>query len=280
MPAPDLVIPEVHPALLLLAQSVVMLVRWRVECGRYRVALRADVLLSKIRALRGHRPVTHVQQHLAVRRRDEERIVEWTLPAAKVGVAQLTIQRIQRHRLRQFLSRKISWRYSDNDPARAKDLTAVCIALVRPSLSRRICHKTIARSAGRPSLDRAHRYAQNVGSIRLERNHSSISLQHKWGTLRDRHAPNDTANTTEPSLRASEFQTQGRPIPDSRSDRPHPLLRPESSMRNLPRLARLENVYEPGKAAQSYKTPPSESTRSFRHECGRPRAELNLGHRS
>lgn len=38
---------------------------------------------------------------------------------------------------------------------------------------------------------------------------------------------------------------------------------------------RLENVssYEPGKAAQSYKTPPSESTRSFRLECGRSRVD-------
>jgi hypothetical protein len=74
MPAADLVITKVHPALLLLPQSVVMLVCGRVEQGRNAVAFRPGVILRYFRAFGCHRPAAHVQQCLTFRWCDQERM--------------------------------------------------------------------------------------------------------------------------------------------------------------------------------------------------------------
>ena len=136
MPAANLVIPQVHPAFLLLPQSVVVFACRRIEGGHNPVALRPRVSRRHLRALRHHRPAAHVQQRLAVGRGHLQSIIVRTMPALapEVRIAQLKIQRIERHRLREFLLRKVLGRHAHNHSGRAEYVVAFRVSLVRPSL--------------------------------------------------------------------------------------------------------------------------------------------------
>jgi hypothetical protein len=149
-------------------------------CARVRVPLRHPL------AFRRHRPGPHVQQRLAFRRCHQQCVVVRSIPAAastKVLFAQLKVQRIERHRLRQLFLRKIPWRHAHHHPRRAVHVVAVGVALVRPSLCLGLRRKPVSRSAGRRSFVCAHRYPQNIRGIGLQRDHPPIPLQHKRSTL-------------------------------------------------------------------------------------------------
>src|SRR6185437_8448965 len=112
MPAANLVIAEVHPSLLLLTQSVVVLVGLRIKCGRNSIAFRAR--LSPFRMLWRHHPATHVHQDPASGRCHLQLII--MRPAicstSEVLVAQLIIEVVQRHRSRSLFLREVPWGYT------------------------------------------------------------------------------------------------------------------------------------------------------------------------
>ena len=182
-------IPQVHPALLLLAQSVVVFACRRIEGGHHPVALRPRISRRHVGALRHHRPGAHVQQRLAVGRGHQQSIIVRGLPAPapEIRIAQLKIQRIERHRLRQFLLRKVPRRHAHHQPIRSEYVVPFRVALVRPSLGRRLGHKPVPRSACGRGLIGAHRHPQYVWGIGLQRNHPAFALQNHRTTLGHRH---------------------------------------------------------------------------------------------
>ena len=150
MPAADLVIPQVHPALLLLAQPVVVLVCRRVEGGRNPVALRADVLppprprspapspRCACAAASCRPPSLPASASLWTGRR-----LDLRRPRLQSRDRAAEIQRIQRHRLRQFLARKISRRHAHHHPLGSKHI-------VPPSASRSCVHPSAEGFATNP----------------------------------------------------------------------------------------------------------------------------------
>ena len=85
-----------------------------------------------------------MQQHLAVRRCYQQCIVVRTTAAvvrtvastaaSKIVLAQLQIQRVERHRPRQLVFRQISRRHTHHHPGGPVHIVAFGVALVRPSL--------------------------------------------------------------------------------------------------------------------------------------------------
>ena len=137
-------VPQIHPSLLLLAQSVVVFIDRRVEGGDHPVALCARVCRRHFRALRLHHPRAHVQQHLAVGSCHHQRVVVRTTPAvvrtipaaasSEVVFAQLEIQRVERHRSRQLVLGQIRRRQAHHHPGGPIHIVAFRVALMRPSL--------------------------------------------------------------------------------------------------------------------------------------------------
>jgi hypothetical protein len=180
MPTTDLVIPQVHPALLLLPQSVVVLVGVRVERSRNTIAFCASVQVGDFRAFGRHGPPAHVQQCLAFGCCHQERVVVRTMTtsAAEVDIAQLTVKSIERHGFRQLIIRQILRRDANHHTGRSEGV-AFRIALVRPSLRGRLANKPISWIACPRSRVGAYRHSHNVRSIGNQRNHAPIPLQHQ-----------------------------------------------------------------------------------------------------
>ncbi len=126
-----------------------------------------------------------MQQHLALRRRHQQRIMVRTTiaSASEVHFAQLIIERIQRHRLWQLFLRQVPRRDTRHHLRRSEHVGTFGIAVVRPSFCRGRSHNPVSRSARRRSLINAHGHTQNVGGIRDQRNHSPLSLQNKRPAL-------------------------------------------------------------------------------------------------
>src|ERR1700729_1912917 len=110
----------------------------------------------------------------------------WTAPtvvgtisaaASKVLVAQLKIQRIERHRLRSLVLRKILRRQTHHHAGRSKHIVAFHVSLVRPTFRGWFRNESISRSPCCGSPVDAQRYPQNIRGIGLERNRPSSPLQ-------------------------------------------------------------------------------------------------------
>src|SRR5450631_4458557 len=107
-----------------------------------------------------------------------------TVPAApaKVDVTQIEVEGVQRHRPGPLVRRQIFRGDAHHHPRGAKHLVTLCIARVRPAISRWFCRKSVSWRPNR-RLAGTHCYPQNVWGVGLERNRPPATLQHQRATL-------------------------------------------------------------------------------------------------
>src|SRR5450631_155443 len=107
-----------------------------------------------------------------------------TVPAApaKVDVTQIEVEGVQRHRPGPLVRRQIFRGDAHHHPRGAKHLVTLCIARVRPAISRWFCRKSVSWRPNRRLAD-THCYPQNVWGVGFERNRPTFPLQHQRTTL-------------------------------------------------------------------------------------------------
>ena len=180
--------PQVHPALLLLAEPVVVLVGGRVEKRRDPVCLVARCCAGDIGAFRGHGPRTHVKQGPPARSRHAHVVVVRRVGirvSQKVFKAQFPVQCVERHSLHLLVNRASSRRDPDHKTRRSEDVGSLTVPLVRPTLRLRLRRNPISWGRDCSPFGRAHRHAYDVWCVGNEGDHPALALEDKRVVSRD-----------------------------------------------------------------------------------------------
>ena len=128
-----------------------------------------------------------MQQRLAVRSCHLQRVVMRadsavvraipTATTSEVDLTQFEVERVKRHWPGLLVFGQISRGDTHHHPRGTIHIVTLCIALVRPAISRWFCRKSISRRPNRRLAD-THCYPQNVRGVGFERNRPTFPLQH------------------------------------------------------------------------------------------------------